>query len=143
MRRVGTLVAAVVGAVALAAVPAQAAPTTLNSTMTAEEEVPTPGPAGAKGTGTFQADPDAGKLCFKLTIEGVKTPTAAHIHQGAKGTPGPVKVDLMIAEKGLENCVPSDAATLKAIVADPAGFYANVHDADHPAGAVRGQLTAG
>ena len=36
-----------------------------------------------------------------------------------------------------------DAAALQAIIDGPAGYYVNVHNADFPGGAVRGQLAAG
>ena len=143
MRRIGPLAAAVLGAVALAAVPAQAAPTALKAAMTAEEEVPAPGPAGAKGTGDFQADPDAGTLCYKIAMEGAGEPTMGHIHEGPAGTAGPVKIDLKMKENGLEGCAPADGMILKAVIADPGNFYANIHTATYPAGAIRGQLTAG
>jgi hypothetical protein len=38
--------------------------------------------------------------------------------------------------------VTSDAPTINAIVANPAGFYFNVHTTLNPGGAVRGQLSA-
>ena len=33
--------------------------------------------------------------------------------------------------------------TLQAVIDDPAGYYVNLHTADFPAGAIRGQLAAG
>jgi hypothetical protein len=32
---------------------------------------------------------------------------------------------------------------LKPIIANPAGYYVNIHNADFPGGAVRGQLAKG
>ena len=143
MRRIGPLAAAVVGAVALVATPALAAPTALKAVMTAEEEVPAPGPAGAKGTADFQADPEAGTLCYKIAMEGSDPATMGHIHEGPAGSAGPVKVDLKLKENGLEGCVPADGQILQAVIADPGNFYANIHTTQYPAGAIRGQLTAG
>jgi hypothetical protein len=36
--------------------------------------------------------------------------------------------------------VTADRELLKAIASDPEDYYVNVHNADYPAGAVRGQL---
>lgn len=141
--RKSMLALAMSGALTLAGGPALAAPTQLTATMTAEEETPTPGPAGAKGTGVFQADSEAGQLCYELTYEGPGEPNAAHIHKGEKGTSGPVAVDLAIETGGMKSCVPADGATLQDIIANPAGYYANIHTPQYKAGAVRGQLTAG
>lgn len=140
MRRLGFLSLIVLTIVALVAGPVAAAPVNLSAALTAEEEVQ-PGPAGAKGTAALQADPDTGQVCYKLTYEGPGTPGAAHIHKGAKGVAGGVVIDLKIAENGLEACVPADPAAVKAVVADPAGHYVNIHTAEYSAGAVRGQLS--
>ena len=38
-------------------------------------------------------------------------------------------------------CAKADAAVVKDILQTPAGYYVNVHNAEFPAGAVRGQLS--
>jgi hypothetical protein len=69
-----------------------------------------------------------------------------HIHQGAKGTNGGVKVDftkLLDKIKGhhvVGTVKIEDAALLDALKTDPGAFYANLHTAEFPGGAVRGQL---
>ncbi|MGP4044820.1 CHRD domain-containing protein [Streptomyces sp. 2A115] len=77
---------------------------------------------------------------------GTGKPTLLHIHQGAKGSNGGVKVDFT---KLLENAKGrtvtgtvkvQDAALLGQLKADPGSFYANLHSAEFPGGAVRGQL---
>ncbi|MGV9453627.1 CHRD domain-containing protein [Streptomyces sp. NPDC003635] len=107
-------------------------------------------------------DPDGAALQFvevkgdevsvAVKWRGVDRPTALHIHQGAKGTNGGVKVDftgLLTKSKSkskgkgktLTGSVQvQDAALLDSLRSDPGSFYANLHTAAFPAGAVRGQL---
>jgi hypothetical protein len=39
-----------------------------------------------------------------------------------------------------DGCVPTTAALIDEITANPAGFYVNVHTTEHPAGAIRALL---
>ncbi|WP_328873196.1 CHRD domain-containing protein [Streptomyces sp. NBC_00287] len=77
---------------------------------------------------------------------GVDKPTALHIHQGAKGTNGGVKVDfteLLAKSKGKSvtgTIKVTDPALLNSLTSDPGSFYANLHTAQFPGGAVRGRL---
>ena len=41
---------------------------------------------------------------------------------------------------GEDLCIAAEPDVLRPIVANPAGFYVNVHTGDFPKGAVRGQL---
>ncbi|MGH8997847.1 MAG: CHRD domain-containing protein [Acidimicrobiia bacterium] len=113
----------------------------LTATMTAEEEVPVPGPPGGKGDGTFEAK--EAEFCYAFTYSGISEPTAGHIHKGAKGVAGDVVIDLKFPASGDKACVPADGAVIDEIVAAPQDFYANIHTAEYPAGAIRGQLAAG
>lgn len=90
------------------------------------------------------------KVSVTVTWRGTAEPTALHIHQGAKGTNGAIKVDftkLLDKSKGkgkshrvTGTVKVDDAALLEQLKADPTGFYANLHTAEFPGGAVRGQL---
>ncbi|KOG09262.1 CHRD domain-containing protein [Streptomyces viridochromogenes] len=96
------------------------------------------------------------KVSVAVTWRGTGEPTALHIHQGAKGTNGGIKVDfgaLLDRSEGrgkgeakdrghrLTGTVTvKDAALLNALKAEPSSFYANLHTAEFPGGAVRGQL---
>jgi len=74
-------------------------------------------------------------------------PTMLHIHQGPRGVNGGVKIDFSgLLEKGVKGHTVvgqvkvADAALLSRLKADPGAFYANLHTAEFPGGAVRGQL---
>lgn len=145
MRRSQMFAASVFGALALlgGAAGAQSGPATYRADMTGEEEVPGPGAAGGRGTAELIVDDAAGQLCYTLRYEGMSPPSAGHVHQGAKGTAGPVAVNLDVAKNGTEGCVPVDAMVSHALAADPGGHYVNLHNPDYPNGAIRGQLAAG
>ena len=110
--------------------------------MTAAEETP-PGPDGATGAATVTIDTAKNTLCYDVSwSKEVGTPNAGHIHKGKKGLAGPVVVNFQLPDKP-KDCLPVDAAILKAIADDPGGHYVNVHNNQYPAGAVRGQLKQG
>ncbi|GAA5003855.1 CHRD domain-containing protein [Streptomyces siamensis] len=86
------------------------------------------------------------KVSVAVTWRGTGRPTLLHIHQGAKGTNGGVKIDFTellgkIRHHSVVGTVEvEDAALLDALKTDPGSFYANLHTAEFPGGAVRGQL---
>ena len=86
------------------------------------------------------------KVSVAVTWRGTGRPTLLHIHQGAKGANRGVKVDfgkLLDRIKGhtvVGTVKVEDAALLDALKTDPGAFYANLHTAEFPGGAVRGQL---
>jgi hypothetical protein len=109
--------------------------------LTGAAEVP--GPGDPKGSGTIQVtlNPDKGELCYELSVENIQEASAAHIHEGAMGQEGPVKVGLDAPKTGsAKGCKGADAAVIKAMMQNPANYYVNVHNAAFPKGAVRGQL---
>jgi hypothetical protein len=69
--------------------------------------------------------------------------TAAHIHQAPAGVAGPVVVPLPTPDASgmAKGCITVQRSLVEAILANPAGYYANVHTTDFPAGAIRGQLS--
>ena len=91
--------------------------------------------------------------CYKILVTRIAPATLAHIHMAPAGTNGGIVVHLTPPTSGSSfDCVtegellPSGApvfvgaTTVQQIFANPAGFYVNVHNAEFPAGAVRGQL---
>jgi CHRD domain len=101
-------------------------------------------PDGA-GAATITLDPDLNQACVDSVTINIGTVTLTHIHQGAAGVNGPVVVDFAPAGQGaLSKCVtPADVTIIPAIIANPAGFYFNVHTSENDktaTGAVRGQF---
>ncbi|MER7047823.1 CHRD domain-containing protein [Streptomyces jumonjinensis] len=92
------------------------------------------------------------KVSVAVKFRGTAKPTALHIHQGARGANGGVKIDftgLLATGSGqldgwtgkVTGAVKvKDKALLAAFKKDPNGFYANLHTAQFPGGAVRGQF---
>jgi len=105
-----------------------------------DEEVPA-GSGDTDGTGLAVVDfSREGEVCFDITASNVDTITAAHIHTGALGTAGGVLISFDVPTNGLSGCVAASQAAIDDVLADPAGFYVNLHNAPFPAGAIRGQL---
>jgi len=136
--------AAVLGLVASLALAGMvmAAETTLTATLAGSAETD----ADGSGTATVVLDPEAGTACWEMSVANIDPVTISHIHQGAAGENGDVVVDLDLAgfETTSEGCNDAaDAATLQAIIDNPAAYYVNVHNEAFPPGAIRGQLAAG
>ena len=112
-----------------------------HANLTGANEVP---PADPNGTGTAAVNVASAlnTLCTDLEVRDIGAVTAAHIHRGAAGVNGPPVVTLSPPDddNDSDDCDVVADAVLDEIVANPAGFYVNVHTADYPNGAIRGQL---
>ena len=117
----------------------------LVGTALAQTRLSTPlsGPGNGNGGAGLTLDPDAGTVCYDLAynpgIGGMAT--AAHMHRGAAGTDGPIVVAFeSVYMSGASGCTQGvDAGLIREIIANPAGFYVDVHT-DSPNSALRGQL---
>jgi hypothetical protein len=114
----------------------------LSATMTGPEEVP-PGDPDGTGSAAFTFNPGRGRVCFELDVADIAPATAAHIHVGPPGVAGPIVVPLTAPTDGSSSgCVNDvDPGLIDAIKKNPGGYYVNVHNAEFPPGAVRGQLS--
>jgi hypothetical protein len=115
----------------------------LSAALTGAAEVPGPGDADGTGTAQITLNQGKGQVCFELTVAKIATATAAHIHEGAVGKAGGVVVTLSPppSSGSSKNCVSAAEDLIKRIRQNPENFYVNVHNADFPDGAVRGQLS--
>jgi hypothetical protein len=134
----------VLGMLALTPGTAAAASTdrVLATTLSGAEEVPGPGDADGFGAVVLVLRPDTGRVCWAYAVRRVDLITAAHIHSALKGVAGPVVVTLGPANRfGYSiGCTTADPALVADIIANPTGYYVNVHNGAFPAGALRGQL---
>ena len=132
---------------------------TLTARLSGAQEVPSADPDG-RGKAVVVVDVAAGRVCFDIKLSDAGTPNRGHIHSGAAGVNGPIVVpffELRIppADPGaaasdprndaiesgrIEDCTSADPALLAQIVANPGGYYVNVHNARFPGGALRCQL---
>ena len=115
---------------------------TLEATLDAAQEVPSPKETmpGAGGSATFEYDETDKSIAYVVTVTNLTGPAIlAHIHQAAPGTPGPIRITL--AQDELAGGAP--ALPVPADLVDPlfdGGTYVNVHTATNPDGEVRGQI---
>jgi opacity protein-like surface antigen len=108
--------------------------------LTGAAEVPGPGDPDGRGFAFVRWDADEGTICYNVFVRRIAPATAAHIHVGDEDTAGPVVQALEAPTDGYSaGCVDNDALAT-ALDANPDNYYVNVHNADFPAGAVRGQL---
>ncbi|MFJ5529496.1 CHRD domain-containing protein [Streptomyces sp. NPDC093261] len=124
--------------------------TTLVASLRGADEVPVAG-------GPAVGDKDGAALEFvriegdtvsvAVTWRGTGRPTMLHIHQGPKGVNGGVVIDFgKLLDNGVKGYTVvgsvkvGDTALLTRLKTDPGVFYANLHTAAFPGGAVRGRL---
>ena len=117
----------------------------LTASLKGKEEVPEPGDPNGKGDVQIFLKAKREKVCFNLEISKLDPVTAGYIHKGVEGVAGKVKVTLFeteIAGDGAyEGCVQNVKSKLiKKIALVPEKFYVNLHTAEYPDGAIRGQL---
>jgi len=106
----------------------------------AQEVLPNVGDPDGSGTAILFIDSDLLSIDWNIFVQDiVLPPTGAHIHQGVAGANGPVRVDFssQLSGSGLVD------ADLASVLANPSGWYVNIHNVDHRGGAIRGQLGPG
>ena len=113
----------------------------MTASLTGAQEVPGPGDPDGSGTAEITIVDATDNICWDLNVRNIAPATAAHIHRGMPGEDGPVVVTLEPPTDGSnEGCVNAPGALADEIEANPAAFYVNIHNAEYPAGAIRGQL---
>ena len=126
----------------MAAIPASAGGRPLSAELSGDNEVGGGDPNGG-GAMHLTLNQGQGEICFDLDVADIANPTRAHIHDAAAGANGPIVVTFFDSPPAVfDGCVGGvDKDLIKDIRQNPQDYYINVHNADFPGGAVRGQLS--
>ena len=140
------------------ALPVRAETLTAVINLSSVSEVPPVTGLDASGVIFFRAEVNrnssgtitSGSVQFltSFNFPGSVTVTMIHLHEGAITANGPVRVDSALTTQtfasGKGQLVPGASIpldVLQRLIANPAGFYLDLHTSDNPSGALRGQLT--
>ena len=114
---------------------------TLKVEMTGGAERPGPGDPDGSGNARFNVHHSKNRICYELRVADIAPATVAHIHRAGPDAPGPIVVHLVAPTNGSSAaCADVTAELARDIHQNPENFYVNVHNAEFPPGAVRGQL---
>jgi hypothetical protein len=123
---------------------ANAAVLTYTASLSGANNAPPQAISTDTGSATITIDTVTFQVCVVATItlnDANDAVTVNHIHTGVAGANGAVFIPLAsMSFPSLNSCVTADATTTAAVVANPAGFYYNIHSTMFPLGAARGQL---
>jgi len=123
--------------------------------LTPANEVPpiTNAESVARGTAVITIHKDTNQVDFQCSVSGFPAGSAlnnAHIHNGAAGVPAGVFIGTGITAANFPPIVNGTATfsitqtgtadQINQILANPAGFYFNLHTVSNPGGVMRGQL---
>lgn len=95
-----------------------------------------------KGSGEWNADvdPKTGRICYYLDVARIGEVAAAHIHRADAAETAPPEVVLPFSPEGDERCVTVSQSLVEALLAKPKDFIVDVHSADYPTAAIRGEI---
>lgn len=120
----------------------EASGTPLSAVLLGSNEAPVTGDPDGMGTAELSLNQGQGTITYSIEVAGINTPTAAHIHEAGAGMAGPVIVPLNAPVNGVSSgVVMLSKEQIKEIRMNPEMYYVNVHNAEYPGGALRGQLS--
>jgi len=114
---------------------------TYNANLTGATEVGGGDPDGS-GKAEVSISDAFDQVCYEIKdVTGIGPVTAAHIHYGKAGTNGPPVFTLTKSNEGRwQGCKDGKEWTENRLQGNPQDFYVNLHTAEYPNGAIRGQL---
>ena len=111
--------------------------------LTGAEVVPATGDADGTGNARLTLYPNKNKICYRIEVSNMDMATAAHLHMGSAGEEGSVVLKLRPPRDGSSReCIRGlGERFIKKVARNSSGYYVDVHNAEFPSGAVRGQLS--
>ena len=112
------------------------------TSLSGAEEVPPADPDGS-GFAVITLNVGQQRVCWELTVANIAPAFAAHIHAAPAGVNGGIVVPLSPPTTGTSSgcALDVDPTLIQAIIDHPELYYVNVHNANFPGGAIRGQLS--
>jgi hypothetical protein len=139
------IILTVITVLALTSVAADFSGRKFTTTLTGAAEIPGPGDPDGTGTAKIWLNHGQSEVCWEISVSEIAPVTAAHIHAAPSGVAGPVVVPLFPplpdSDGFSRGCISADRELINAIIQSPEQYYVNVHNAEFPAGALRGQLS--
>jgi hypothetical protein len=121
----------------VSAVPADASPERLAVQQLHATLQPSGDPDGS-GHADFRLNRSRHKVCVDVTWQNIASPDSAHIHKVSDAS---IVLDLSSAVTGGSHCATGvGGRVIDRLLAHPRRYYFNVHNSDHPAGAIQGRL---
>jgi hypothetical protein len=120
-----------------------------SGTLNGANEVP---PTTTDATGTLTLNFDGSTVQYRLEVRSIANVMAAHIHSGAAGSNGPVRVTLFggpttgpvdgVLAEGTFSSADVSGITFDALVQEmqSGSAYVNVHTTEYPDGLIRVQI---
>jgi hypothetical protein len=119
-------------------------PKQFNLKMIGSQEVPGPGDPDGFASGKLWLNPAPPIVNYDLTYTNLDTLSLMHIHTGIAGASGAPLIDLDVTTTGGPGTVIGSSTgttdDVNAVLANPSGFYINLHTSVFPGGAVRNQV---
>ena len=118
--------------------------TTVQATLTGDAVVPGPGDPDGTGDITLHLYPAKNKICYNSSASNIGEATAAHLHMGAADGEGSVRLNLKTPPQDGSSARECRRGLSKEFVQkikrNPSNYYVDVHNADYPNSALRGQV---
>ena len=90
--------------------------------LSGAQEAPGPGDPDGSGHAELILNQGQGTITYHITVDNIAPATAAHIHFGEAGEPGPVVVPLHVMDGMISGVVTVDKELIKAIRQNPDAY---------------------